>query len=332
MKKQIKSNGGFSLVELIIAIAVLAFLMTAVGAFMSSGVLSFKKAKADIIVHNSAQDTYNQLMDSIMQANDIVIYAYTVDTTPHPDGSPVVMDIDFSTSGADLEAELSGLTYYVRDNAQWLEFKETDECRDPLATPKYFSDIPDGTVLYIKEIITDVSVPVDLTYANPEPDGTYENKITGEKVNINVQHHKQQKIDPLTGLPMVDLNGNPVYESTDEVKDVLDNVVYDTYDTQRNIFTFDEENMYYQTRYAFMTGINDVYPASVDDDMYNYIYSESFSYVLGLGDVNVSGCMMIVDATEGAVDIDLKFNDKNMTYSTQGMVKFRNSYVLRAKN
>ncbi len=332
MKKNIKSNSGFTLIELILAIAVLAFLMTAVGSFMSSGVLSFKKAKADMIVHNSAQDTYNQLMDSIMQANDIVVYAYTVDTTPHADGSPVVTDIDFTTSGGDLEAELSGPTYYVRDTAQWDIFKTTSECKDPTAVPKLFSEIPDGTVLYVKEIITDVSVPVDLTYANPEPDGKYKNNITGEKVDINVQSHKQKKIDPDTGEVMVDANGNPIYESSGNVQDVTGKDVYDTYDTQRNIFTFDEECMYYQTRYAYMTGINDVYPASTDDDMYNYVFSESFSYVVGTGGVNVTGCLMTVDAIDGAVNIELKFDDKNMTYTTQGMVKFRNSYVLRAKN
>lgn len=300
--------------------------MTAVGSFMSSGVLSFKKSKADIIVHNSAQDTYNQLMDSIMQANDIVLYAYTVNTTPDPSGAPVTSTIDFTVSGETTDAKLNpGPTYYVRDMEQWNEFATTTDCKDKSAKPVLYSDIPNGTVLYVVEIITDVSVPVDLTYATVDVDGKYKNNITGEVVEINKQAHRKKDTDPSTG--------QPIYVSTGDVTDVSGNYVYDTYDTQRNIFSFEEECMYYQTRYAFMTALDDVYDSSVaNDSMYNYVYSESFSYAETDAGEMVTGCMVTVDVTDGAISLDLKFNDKNMTYTTQGMVKFRNSYVLRAKN
>ena len=76
MKRKINSNSGFTLIELIIALAMLAFIMISVSSFLSSGMLSFRKAKADISVHNSAQDTYNQIVDSAIQANDIVICGY----------------------------------------------------------------------------------------------------------------------------------------------------------------------------------------------------------------------------------------------------------------
>ncbi len=321
MKKTGKSNSGFTLIELIIAIAILAFLMTAIASFMGSGVLSFKKAKADITVHNSAQDTYNQLMDSIMQSNDIVVYAYTVNTTPPEDGSPVVSSVDFSVSGDGIKATLnSGPRYYVRDKAQWDAFKVTDECKDAAATPIYYKDIPEGTTLYVKEIITDVSIPVDLTYATPVEANNYENDITDEIVSIKRETHKVKKDDGsyVSGAGVATIDGD---------------IVYNVKDTQRNIFTFDKENMYYETRYAFMTGLNDVYDSSDDSDsMSNYLYTESLSYVENKDSgVNLTGCVLTVDAKSGAVDIDLMFSDKNATYTTQGMVKFRNSYVLRAK-
>ncbi|MBO5426102.1 MAG: prepilin-type N-terminal cleavage/methylation domain-containing protein [Lachnospiraceae bacterium] len=311
MKKQLKSNSGFTLIELIIAIAILAFLMTAVSSFMASGVLSFKKAKADITVHNSAQETYNQLMDSIMQANDIVIYGYTVDTTPPEDGSAVVSAIDFSTSGADITANLNeGPVYYVRDDKQWNEFKNTSECHDSSATPVYFEDIPDGTVLYIKEMIIDTAVPIDMTYITPSSDDKYDDAINGGGKVLIVQEMKA--------------DGNPVLSATGEN-------VYNVNDTQRNIFTFDEENMYFERRYSFMTALDDY-----DGEMNDYLYSESFAYVNvpaeGTSPAgSVTGCVATVDAENSSVGIDLYFSDKNMTYTTQGMIKIRNSYVLRPK-
>ena len=54
MKNKLKSNSGFTLIELIIAIAILAFLMTAVGSMMSSSVLTNRKAQADITVQDAA--------------------------------------------------------------------------------------------------------------------------------------------------------------------------------------------------------------------------------------------------------------------------------------
>jgi len=321
VKKNLKSNSGFTLIELIIAIAILAFLMTAVSSFMGSGMLGFKKSKADITSHNSAQSTYNQMMDSIMQANDIIIYAYTIDTDAPDDGSEPVTEVDFSESGAEMEAELNpGPVYYVRDMKQWDAFKLTDECREPGAIPVLYKDIPDGTVLYVKEIIADTSAPIILSYTTPEADGvSYKKQITGEIVEIKPQTHKIKQPDGSY------TDGEPLETASGEI-------IYNVNDIKRNIFTFDEETMYYQTRYGFMTAINDV-ATDVASPSYSHVYSESLSYVVNTAEsANLTGCEITVDVNDGALDINLYFSDKNMTYDTQGMVKFRNSYVLRAKD
>ena len=72
-----QQNSGFSLIELIIALAVLAFLMLAVSSFMGSSVMQSKKARADVKMQTQSQEVYNLLTDSIMQANDILIVGYT---------------------------------------------------------------------------------------------------------------------------------------------------------------------------------------------------------------------------------------------------------------
>jgi len=70
-------NSGFSLVELIIAIAVLAFLMLAVSSFMGSSVSQTRKEQVDVKLQTQAQETYSLITDTIMQANDIVMVGYT---------------------------------------------------------------------------------------------------------------------------------------------------------------------------------------------------------------------------------------------------------------
>ncbi|SEF52485.1 prepilin-type N-terminal cleavage/methylation domain-containing protein [Eubacterium ruminantium] len=71
-----KKNKGFTLVELMVALAVLALLIVAVVTFMSHESVILRKEEADIAVQNSAQETYNELADIIVQANYIKIEAY----------------------------------------------------------------------------------------------------------------------------------------------------------------------------------------------------------------------------------------------------------------
>ena len=70
------NNRGMSLVELLVALAILAMLMTAVIMMMSNNTVVYRKTKADINVQTTAQETYNALQDSIMQAKDIFISGY----------------------------------------------------------------------------------------------------------------------------------------------------------------------------------------------------------------------------------------------------------------
>ena len=73
-----KSNKGMTLVELIIAIAMLAMVITAIAGLMSSNTLTFKKQKSDVFVQNTAQETYNRLSDMIMQASEVEVDGWIV--------------------------------------------------------------------------------------------------------------------------------------------------------------------------------------------------------------------------------------------------------------
>lgn len=77
MKKRQTNNRGVTLVELVVALAVLAMVMVAVIMLMSNNTVIYRKTKADISVQTSAQETYSALQDSIMQAKYIEISGYT---------------------------------------------------------------------------------------------------------------------------------------------------------------------------------------------------------------------------------------------------------------
>ncbi|MCM1209712.1 MAG: prepilin-type N-terminal cleavage/methylation domain-containing protein, partial [Ruminococcus sp.] len=82
MNKKLNSNRGFTLIELIIAIAVLAFLMTAISSLMTSSLITNRKTQADIEVQTTAQETYNKITDALMQAKSVYILGYTYPGTP----------------------------------------------------------------------------------------------------------------------------------------------------------------------------------------------------------------------------------------------------------
>ncbi len=308
MKEKIKSNSGFTLIELIIAMAILAFLMTAICSFMGSSVASYKKSKADITVHNSAQETYDHITDSIMQATDIYVFGYM-----STDGSDT---LDFEISDRDAQDTSVTLNYFVKDEEHEDLLKAMPEYQDgyPIV---YYSDLTAGTSIYVKELIVDNSVAIDMDFVPGAGPGVSEftNALTGETPVEIVQEMT------------VDNSGNPIAAKTD-----AGSPVYNVNDTVRNFYTFDGDTMYLERKYAFMTKLNDYYDSSdAGDKIHNYEYTTSLSYLNLNSTTTISGCTIVIDDENGSVGIDLNFSDKNMTYTTLGMVNVRNSYVLKAK-
>jgi len=311
MKKTLKSNRGFTLVELIIAMAILAFLMTAVSSLMGSSIFSFKKTKSDIKVQTSAQDTYNKISDSIMQANDIVIVGYYINTD----------DLNFVENEATISyspelkffVKNDDMKDYVIDNMSLF----TDTAITEADVVK-FSDIEDGKQICVKDLVTYTAEPINMdqvTGGDRTADTqTLTNRLTGEN----------KPIERVNTVYINDSNGT-----------FLDfSVIYDTYDTVFNRYTFIDENIYYVKKYAYMDMLDDYIDPSVTDINEKYeshLYNDALCYLncdSGSDTVNLSGCIAEIDPETGSIGIDLHFNNKNMTYTTNGMMHPRNSYVL----
>ncbi len=76
MVKQKLNNKGFSFVELVIAVAILAVIMVSISSFMASTTAVYTRTTKDNEVQIEAQNVYNTITNSIMQADDIVMFLY----------------------------------------------------------------------------------------------------------------------------------------------------------------------------------------------------------------------------------------------------------------
>lgn len=328
MKKTTKSNSGFTLIELVIAMAILAFLMTAVCSFMGTGVMNFKKTKADIDVHSSAQEVYDQIADSIMSANKLIICAYVIDGTL-TGTTATSTDATFITAGDVSDQSMKGPYYFVKDDKVKKELTTGTMSKylisnDGIMT---YEELPEGARLYVKQIIVDRAVelvPGESTALTGETlPKEVTNALTEKKETVDYQKKDEDKTSTKT-------DASPQYSVS------KDNVpVYSVKDTERCVITFEKNEMYLQREYAFMDKLNDYYTgASAPSKKKACKYSESFNYLKVSADESadtVPGCVLRIDGSKKAFYLEMFFSDKNTTYTTSSMINTRNSYVLKPK-
>ena len=296
MKKN-KSNNGFTLIELVIAIAMLAFIMTAVSALMGSSILSFRKTRSNISIQNSAQSIYDKMSDDLMQAKRVVIYGYECST-----------DLNFdSAKPGDAASGTLSKYYYVSDEAARNELMVKGISATDIKVfsgygsgPTAQDPISPSTKIYVEKMIIDLTVPLDEITAvdtgSPSlVSGTRTDHIYGGNVKLNRIGFKP------TG-----------------------DVIYDVNDTLRATYTFDGKDMYLENRYALQTGKDDAASGALSE---KNLYSDVFNYLDASTD-NITGCVVTVDYVNGAIGLELNIYDKNMRHKTSGMVKLRNSDVL----
>lgn len=328
MKKTTKSNSGFTLIELVIAMAILAFLMTAVCSFMGTGVMNFKKTKADIEVHNSAQDVYDQIADSIMSANKLIICAYVIDGTLNGT-TATSTDATFITAGDVSDQTMKGPYYFVKDNKVKTELTTGTMSKYLLTNEGImtYEELPEGARLYVKQIIVDRAVEIQPSQCTELVGETLPkevtNALTKEKVTIDYQVRDEDKTVAVTD-PSAALS-----ESKQGTK------VYCEKDTERCVMTFEKNEMYLQREYAYMDKLNDYFTGvSAPSKKKACKYSESFNYLkLSADDTadTVPGCVLRIDGSKKAFYLEMFFSDKNTTYTTSSMINTRNSYVLKPK-
>ncbi len=281
--KKINNEKGFTLLELIISLAILALLMTAVCGLMGFNTINYKKTKADIVVQDNAQATYDNISDAVMQAKRIEIEGYVpsgeIVFTPSDIGKAV--DVDVSTMKYVKASELDEM----EDTAGYDSFyalKEKNTDGSGVVTTTYQK-------IYLKKLVVEYAVPID---ASSIPGATVANDTVS-------------------------------FTSNGEAYDLP----LSAKDTCTATYVFENNNIYLSRTYKYMTSLNDTYNESSEDEKKQCIYSEKLNYVIANGDA-VSGACATVDATNNSIGIDLSFAERSMSYTTNGMINIRNSYVL----
>ena len=287
----------------------LAFVMAAVSALMGSSILNFRKSKANIAVQNTAQTTYDQISDSMMQAERIVICGYEASA-----------DVDFKEYG--LNDTVPGSfteAYYVANDEIKAEYVAAGH-----ANVKLFSEITPNTKIFVKKLIIDVSVPFEPDDLDTGDLLIKRNWLTGKDVTIkNYTEYDKETVDA---------SGNKITSTVREYyTDASGNKVYDTNDTLRYTYTFSGSDLYCEKEYAFSTGKNYTINWSIADSKRYGLYCDSVKCLKSSIGQEIEGCIVTVDVKNGAIGLEFHFNDKDFTYDTDGLVKIRNSNVLENK-
>ncbi|MBQ6231029.1 MAG: prepilin-type N-terminal cleavage/methylation domain-containing protein [Eubacterium sp.] len=205
-----KKNKGFTLVELIVAVAVLALLITAVVTMMGHESVILKKHEADISVQTSAQETYNEISDIIMQANSIKIKGWTADATIEFDkkkpGKEIYNGMTISYQTFTKKSLATGIEKNFEDNGVII-VGEGDTASGVFLKTVTKSGTNYTSVyrnFYVDEIIVTYSVPYDSSFAGEGvtvPSGTDKDTCTadiifdGNKIYITKTYSYMTKLN-----------------------------------------------------------------------------------------------------------------------------------------
>lgn len=299
MKKK-NNNKGFTLIELIIAMAILAILMTSVCSLMGIGVFNYKKVKADVSLQSAAQDTYTRLNDSILQSTDIVIEGWT-STNP----------LSFKESGASVSDTVS-LKYYVLNDDIKTDFVTNPELYgihpiNGTVSPgdvELFSTIDPTKEIYVTALGVRRAANIDEAMVST---------ISGTTVKTAQEHFSGAS----QNVTLTDTLGKFIVKDT----------VVDSY-------VFIGESMYYGIQHKFMDSADDILDTSSSDSLEKHVYTKALSYVnvsSGGTQVSIPGVRFKVDSANNSIEISMVFNDKKATFTSDGKTSPRNSYVLTSR-
>ncbi len=158
---RILNNKGFSIVELVVAFAILALTGTAVFGFMTVSARTFSKTSAEVNVQNETQVAFNQIQDMLVDATIGVEYGYLANQT-----APLVKADDASMPAAYYAKELviysTDKVYevdWVRDSSDITQSKlYLSEYGTVLNSGKVVKATPKYEDALLAEYVTDFSV------------------------------------------------------------------------------------------------------------------------------------------------------------------------------
>ena len=341
--KRLRNDKGISLIELVVALAILSMLMIAVMALMNNNTIIFRKAKSDLKVQSQAQEAYNKISDVIGQAKHIYVKGYTSSG-----------EVDFkSMSSGSVPVDVGGnaVTFSPITAYSYYDGITTTEEAGLLS-----KQVVPGTInpekIYLQKLIVVSTVALDKSVLNmtgPEDTATNKNKyykITGSGMDSTVTNYiaidsvnmeLQDKAVEVSGGTNAGIPSLTVDSTPTNVHNVL------VGDTDRCIYTFyfDKGNIYMTTEYLYMSELNSCKVNGDDPDNWTTgagaiteAQKESLKIAEGLnygsaGSTKAEGAVAAFDGNKNAVQLTLYFNDNNMTFTVDDLISCQNSFVVK---
>lgn len=350
----LKSNKGFTLIELIVSIAILALLATAIIGILNSNTVIFRKSKADLSVQNTAQETYQKLSEEIMQAKYVYIEGYTtaadvkfptnkVGSSTTASFTPVKLLRQSDINLIDLSASTPIKTYMseLTDEANGEANAQAKLAMLSDAEKKRFNSFY-NSVRFMKKFeaeeyanfLTAIkALPAEASSFTPFNDASLvTSTVNGSDTDITYGKVYVKKIIVQYAVPFdakygdrADLldPGNVEKFPTDYTSNP-DNDKYRK-DYCRVTYEFDQNQMKVSYTYGAMKKLNTV----VTDD--SDVFSKSLNYVKVDGSTSpatVPGVICYIDGNNDVIGLDMYFAERSMSYTDNGMIYMRNSYVL----
>lgn len=216
-----KNQKGFTLVELIIAIAILAIVTLAVCGFIVVGSRSYTSANTDIMLQQEAQLTLNQISDVIIDTTDSINYGNGTET--------VLKDSEFSSEPDQKILVVVNKKDGNNDNDSYrFEWSKADETiyfntSDTViddANPEPVFDDANRAILaqHVRELHIDISqfeenrvVMISMTFENGNREYTTSNNVTvRNRVALNkIDIDPMKKADEFTITTVSDVTLEP---------------------------------------------------------------------------------------------------------------------------
>ncbi len=217
------NNQGFSLVELILAIAILAIIMVALASFMGTTTRTYTRTKNDIEVQEKGQEIYDSIADKMMQATCI-----RIGTSDGNEYYSYPSEKKYDFSGIDDVSKAQKISYmsiaYERKagTGEYMAVADTyyyDSANKQLYMKRYLGDIRSAAVTGSTDIVVTDSASMS--------------EATGEKILKTAVENSSTIIgnsDLLVGSNIEEITGyvipndNSVYLTVDMKKRSAENV------------------------------------------------------------------------------------------------------------
>ena len=348
-RKPIQSNKGFTLVELIITVAIMTLIGVAMVGIMSSNTVAFRKTKSDLDVQNVAQDTFNKISNDLMQAKAVYIEGFrpgNVEFDNNVVGGPAGVGagpiVRYSNKGDInmlIAKNMNSWANYVPSGSELQALKTTTDDGFKIGTiseeekdafysyyfkARYMTD--EEKVLY-DEFLPNIS-PSALSF-----DGLRTEASPGasQKYNFNDVYITKMVISYLTPYNIMYKDSSNMPKKPSPFPTMVEIPVGDLSDPNKIVYdictvtyTFEKDPsadraiVHVNTDYKYM---------DLDSDE---IYTDYLNFRAEADGSNfIPGVKAQFDSANDAVKLTMYFARNERRYISDGMIKFRNSNVLQ---